>query len=206
MSDLLTVTRDIEAAPGVGWRYTVPETGVSLTGKWAKQLRQEVVRHMEANGVPVPEDFETVFNDAACRESGLGSPYCGKLKPKPPADQPFCTPGAIGRFVRTVRYAVTDRKVVGREEAERRIAICMSCPKAGKVGGCGACAGFGKLYRWAQKILKFNNFGVPEEKQHCLACCCVVELKALLYNSTLDKAEGDKRPPYWSECWRNQED
>jgi hypothetical protein len=204
MVDKLTVTRDIEAAPDSGWRYTVPETGETFRAKWAKDLRAQVRQHMEANNIPIPDDFEEMVNDAACRQSGLGAPFCGKLRPKTTGDEPVCGPGAVGRFIKTVRHAVTDRKVVDRAEAERRIAICMSCPKAGYVGGCGACAGFGRLYKWAKKILKLNGFGVPEDKQHCLACCCVIELKALLFNSTLNKAEGKIRPPYWNGCWRNE--
>ena len=58
MSDLLTVTRDIEAPPPPHWHYTVPETGVTFTANWARDLKAKVRAHLEANGLPVPADYD----------------------------------------------------------------------------------------------------------------------------------------------------
>ena len=202
---LLTVTRDIEAAPGVGWRYTVPETGVQLTGKWAKQLRQEVVRHMEANGVPVPEDFETVFNDAACRESGLGSPYCGRKRPdtRPEGEIVNLNFGHVAKFLRAVKYALAERKFVSREEAKRRVAICMECPLVTDVGDCASCYQVGKLYKFALWVTSKLVAQPPKGKRHCGACGCVCSIKATLPLPLLRKVDDKEevKPAYSETCW-----
>lgn len=195
----LTITRDVEAAPG-GWRYTVPETGLTLKAPYAKGLRKKVFDHMTANGLPIPADFEEWINDLICRESGHGAPYCGELKvserqtPLPPLSWALAV-----RFVSTILHAIKDRQFVTREEAERRVAVCMSCPLATSIGGCKGCS---TVFRQAEKVMKPLTIETEKGKSHCGACGCYITYKVWIDNPTLDKAEGRNRPAYWEGCWR----
>ena len=205
---MTSVLRDIESPPG-GWRVTVPQTGVTLTAPYAKTLRGKVIQHLVANGyeedVEDP-DFDEWFEDAACVESGHPEPFCGQPLPPLTEMQRLATPAKAVRFMRVMwNWLQSGGKPVPKEEAKHRAAICMECPKAGGMGGCWGCNWlFRKLGRWIAKDPDPVTF--PKEKRFCLACGgCILELKTLVPNDILDKAEKGERPDYWEKCWRNEE-
>ena len=197
MSDpLLTVTRDVEAPPG-GWRYTVPETGVELRSNYAKTLRVRVRAHLEANGLPVPDD--DTLNDAICRYNGFGAPFCGCSTPKPKAElRKHLTLATASRFVMTMMEVAKSRRFVSREEAERRMAVCMGCPLAVAIGGCEGCSA---VFRTINRLLRRSPVAADKGREFCGACGCLLKLKTLIPNDVLDRAETE-RPPYAEGCWR----
>ncbi len=200
MSDRLAVLRDMESPPG-GWRYTVSATDLTLKAPYAKTLRGKVLAHMEANSIPVPADFEEWVEDAMCRESGHGHPFCGNPPPVPAAGRAkVLSLGVAKRFVQTLWHVAKDREFVPLEEARRRAVVCMGCPLSGEIGGCRGC---GSILRKAEKVLSDYDLDIPEGKEFCMACGCYLKLKCFIDNATLDKAEL-VRPDYWGECWRTE--
>jgi hypothetical protein len=202
--DRLIVLRDLERPPEA-WRYTVPETGVTITADFYHLLYPLVVAHCRANSVPMGDDFDQIVEDGACRETTGAK--CGKPKPKPVAGMPLALLDTAERFIKSVWHALRDRQFVTREEAERRMAICLQCPlRTTRPGGCESCF---SILKKAVKLMEDKNpiKIEPDEdgtvRDTCGACQCLVLVKSLLPNSTLDKAEGDRRPPYWEKCWRN---
>lgn len=201
--DLLSVIRDINSPPG-GWRYTPPETGVTLTASFYGELRDKVVRHLRANGFEADED---VIQDGACRESPSVPPgWCRKRDPKPIAGMPIPLLSAVESFLRCTWQAILSRKFVPREEAERRLSVCMGCPMRGaSPGGCGGCY---DLLRKAKDLLGGKSALTiePDEdgtvRDTCQACLCVLPLKVFLTTPTLEKCEGERKPPYAPGCWR----
>lgn len=196
------VVRDFEGIPG-GWRYTVPETGFTVTGEFFKDLYSNVRRHCEANNLTAPhqEDIE----DAACRETAPGPSKCRKRPPKKQAGAlPYLTVALAERFLRSVWGVIKDRKIVSKEEAERRYKICTEdCPLATDVGGCwGGCSAIAKT---AEKLWAKNPLPDIEAKRVCSACGCLTRYKAWIPNATLDRAEKEK-PLYWEGCWRYRPD
>lgn len=202
------VIRDIEKPPG-GWKYTVPETGISVTGDFFSVLYKRVVDHRRANRLPVPDDYREFLEDAACRETQPPGSRCGERKPKPVGEKPIqhLMLNRVERFLKTVWQAILERKFVSKEEAERRVAVCLGCPmRTTMPGGCTGCY---TLVKKADAILRKNGAIRIEADEDgfvrdvCGACGCIIPLKAALDNGTLDRAEGDQRPPYWEGCWRN---
>lgn len=206
MSDLLTVTRDIEAPPPPHWHYTVPETGVTFTANWARDLKVKVRAHLEANGLPVPAD--EILNDAICRSSGLGSPYCGKLRrtQRPEGEIVGLNFGHVAKFLRAVKCALLGRKFVPREEALRRAAICLECPLATDVGDCASCYQVGKLHKRALRFVEKFGIRMPPEKRHCGACGCVNGVKSLISLDVLREVDDKEpvKPAYWENCWMRE--
>jgi hypothetical protein len=194
----LAVLRDVEAPPG-GWRYTVPETGVTITGAFFEETWRKVVRHHAANGLPEPSRERV--EDQSCRESSGVGTRCGPVKPKPVAGMlPHLTLGLVERFLKTVWETLKARDFVSLEEAERRAEICRSCPLA--TGGIGGCEGCFSLIRKAKDFVGTSPIKFEENKDACGACGCFLPAKILISNKTLDKAEGEQRPRYWEKCWR----
>lgn len=206
---LLAVLRDVESPPG-GWRYTVPQTGVTLTAPFFKPLYLKVVAHMSANGIEVGDDFREIVEDGACKETRPPGSWCSKRKPKPVAHgRPAALLIHVDRFLRSVWQALRDRKFVSREVAEKRMDICRRCPlRSDLPGGCQSCF---SLVKAALKFVERNPIQIePDEdgivRNACGACWCLLPAKVILPNSTLDKAEGSERPEYWEGCWRNKPD
>lgn len=198
--DLLTVQRDVNSPPG-GWKYTVPETGVTITAQFYHLLRQRVVQHLAANRVEVTDEMLLIIEDGACRETQPPGSWCARRPPKPVDGKlPFLTLEIAERFIKTVWQVVKERKFVSREEAERRLAICMSCPLATSIGGCEGCT---TLYKkMVEMIGKTNPLTVERGKEFCGACGCLLLAKSAIPNATLDRAEGSTKPRYHEKCWR----
>ena len=183
---------------------TVEETGLTITGPYAKQVRTKVLKHMVANSIPIPPDFEEWADDVMCRESGHGRPWCGAPPPPPVKGKAkFLTLGKAKRFLMTVLHVIRERKFVSEEEALRRAAICSECPLSGEIGGCRK--GCSAIFKTVARALPDNPVSPPREKEFCLACGCWIEAKVWLPNDTLDAAEGGDRPDYAPGCWRRPE-
>lgn len=187
--------------PPGGWRFTVPETGLLITGATPKVLTKKVRSHMEANSIEIPEPFREWFEDALCVQMNLGPKFCGRPAPVlPKGVMKGLTLGTAARFLRTMMKVLEDREFVGREEAESRVAICNSCPISGGIGGCAGC---NSILNKVDKLLQNDPLPVDPDKEYCLACGCKISLKCWIPNSTLDKAETE-RPDYWEKCWRHE--
>lgn len=198
--NLLTITRDLESPPG-GWKYTVPETGMTIQAPYGKMLRKRVINHLLANSLPVPD--EEVLTDAICRESGHGGPYCGVAQPPPPEGVRLMTWSQAKRFISTIMEVARDRQFVSPEEAERRAAICAQCPALTSVSGCRGCS---SVFRQAAQFIRGREVRFPKGKEFCGACGCYGPLKVLIPNGTLNRAEeGADKPQYEEGCWRLDE-
>lgn len=200
---LLTVLRDINSPPG-GWRYTPPQTGVTLTASHYSFLRDKVIRHLKANGFEVDE---AAIEDGACRETPAAGRWCGPAAPKPVAGMPVPLLAAVEAFLSCTWQAILARRFVPREEAERRLAICLTCPlRSDAPSGCGGCY---TLLRKAKDLMGGKSALTVEPdadgtvRDTCSACLCLLPLKVFMTSETLDKCEGDRRPPYQEGyCWR----
>lgn len=200
--DLLTVVRDVNSPPG-GWKYTVPETGVTITGSHYALLKSRVIQHLNANSLPVDEDL---IEHGACVETKPPGSWCSKREPKPIAGMPVPLLGAVEVFLKCIWAAIVGREFVPRAEAERRLGICMKCPLRGaSPGGCTGCY---TLLKKANSLLEDKGafvIAADEDgfvRDTCLACLCVLPLKVWLGDKTLNQCEGSSRPPYAAGCWR----
>lgn len=200
------VRRDVESPPG-GWRYTPPETGVTIQAPFFRDLFYKVRQHLAANNKENP--FREDVEDGACRETNPGGSWCGKRAPKPVEGKlPYLTLATAERFLRTIWYVFKERKLVPLEEAQRRIEICRGneekgiepCELIGNIGGCASCHG---LKAMLDKIMPKNPIPEDEEKKFCLACGCHAASKVWAPNKALDQAE-TKVPLYAPRCWRHK--
>lgn len=199
--DLLHVQRDIDGLPG-GWKYTVPETGITLTAPFSKLLMDRVVRHLKANGHEVDDTKLLLIEHGICEETKPPGSRCAKRPPKQiEGSLPNLTLGHLERFLKSIWHALIRRDFVSREEVERRVAICKSCPLL--TGGIGGCSGCYSLLRKSKNLIQKNPVQMDEGADVCGACGCYVPILTLLSNATLDRAAGEKMPRYKEgHCWR----
>lgn len=185
------IVSDISMPPG-GWKLTVPETGMTLRSNYAGSLMGKVNAHRAANGLPAMGQAE--FDDAACRESGHGAPWCTGVKnPRVPT-----TMDAVRRFLKTMLELAKRREFVSKEEHERRMEICRGCPAVGIEGlGCHGCI---SDLREVEKEVGTMPAG---NVLSCSRCLCLCWPKAWLTNGTMDEAEKSDPPDYAPGCWRH---
>ena len=199
---MIRVLNDSEAPPG-GWKLTVPQTGTTLQSPFIRTLRSQTLKHLAANGHEPRPDFDDWFEDAACRESGHREPFCGpNLPPLMDAQkQKLVTPGKAKRFLKAMLEVLRNRKLVSKEEVQRRRAICLACPMAGEIGACWGCFA---VFRRASRLLgKKHMESMPKEKRWCLCCGCHIPTKSMIPNDVLDHAE-EGEVEYPTNCWRLQ--
>ena len=203
--DLLTVVRDVNSPPG-GWKYTVPETGITITAPFWAVLKPRIIQHLTANRISVDDERMLQIENDACAETQPPGSWCQKRPPKPVAGMPIPLLGAVETFLKCIWAAIVRREFVSREEAQRRLDICMECPLRGaSPGGCTGCY---TLLKKANSLLEDKGAFVIEAdadgfvRDTCQACLCVLPLKVWLGDKTLNRCEGGKRPPYARGCWR----
>jgi len=187
---MISIASDTTMPPN-GWKLTVPETGVTVRANYAGSLLAKVNAHRTANGLEPMGRPE--FEDAVCRESGHGAPWCSGVKnPRPPT-----TMHRVRSFLRTMKVVVKERKFVSKEERERRMAICRACPLLSIEGlGCHGCVE--DLREVEKEVGPLPSGNVLA----CGACGCLVVLKSAIANESLDRAEAGQEIAYHESCWR----
>lgn len=186
----ISIGSDTEMPPG-GWKLTVPETGKTFHAPYANSLRRKVNDHRAANGLPAMGQAE--FEEAACRESGHGSPWCmGVAKPRP-----VTTMDAVRRFLKTMLVLAKKREFVTKEEHARRMEICRGCPASSIEGlGCHNCVQDLRAVEKEVGTMPEGNVLV------CTRCSCVCWAKSWLSNAVMDEAEAGEKIEYHPDCWR----
>lgn len=87
--------------------------------------------------------------------------------------------------------------VVSQEEAERRAAICITCPHNKPVAGCFGCHGVGEII---SRIIDNKKTSVDQNLHQCSACHgCMLGPKVFLPREVINTdAYKDKLPSF---CW-----
>lgn len=105
------------AVPHGGWRYTVPETGVTLRASSLDGLELAVLEHCVANRIPVKPHRKQTITNAVCEQS---PGFCNHQDP------------TIRSMAKSFAHAMLDWarsgfKVVDKEQFEARLKLCDDC-------------------------------------------------------------------------------
>jgi hypothetical protein len=178
----------------------VAETGVTVSAGSINKLKSSVANHMAANRIEIPRDFDELIEDTACRNLGDGkNQWCAERKPEVPMPGRSKWRAAdVVRFLKTVTaWGLKEGfKFVPIEEAERRAAICATCPMNTLVQGCMGCSGVGTLV----KMIRGSTRTSQDAKLHtCEVCGCFLQVKVLVPPGVIDNTGLDY--PSW--CWQN---
>jgi hypothetical protein len=182
--------------PGQGiendWRYVQPETGAVFTSFSYWGLKEVVQKHRQAMELDQAPGWEERFQDDLCKQNEE-APCIGRPKG---LDGRKLSLQDLRRFMNTL--ANWDGTLVSREEAERRAAICSTCPKNQFVRGCWGCSGFVKQ---VVKLLQGNS-GTTRDRalESCSVCGCVLRAKVWMPLESVDNT-GLEYPEH---CWQRQ--
>lgn len=180
-----------------GWFYPVEQTKVVLVSVGWKTLVKETREHLRGNDLPVPPDLNEQMMAWYC--STVGGVACGE----PPPVAPHDLRALAERFLRTAKKFVFDGgQKVPQEEAERRAAICATCPKNTHADWCSGCF-LTSLTASAVKMVSGWTTSQDAKLQSCSVCGCRLSLKTHLSLESMRYRELDGLWP--DHCWAKPE-
>ena len=159
--------------PGEGtdneWRYVQPESGAVFNGFSYWQVKDAVEAHRRAMGYDLSDGWEERFQHDLCKQNE--EVLCTD-RPAKPRGQRRLTLQDLKRFMLTASKWTGE--FVPVEEAERRAAICSTCPKNVTVAGCYGCSG---ILAMATKFLGKRKTSRDDALQGCDICGCALKVK-----------------------------
>ena len=185
---------DTMQTPPGGWRYEQPETGTVLTASGYVELCGKIKIHRAANGLS-QNDPEMDVRGYICAKY----PDLCKIPPTYEEKTSFGV-GDVRAFLNTVVEAVKRRgedAFVSMAEADRRAAICVTCPLNKTIPGCYGCASLapliveavsGRSSKWQGKL------------RQCGICGCALAAKVHLTRGLIFETQAKEYAfPSW--CW-----
>lgn len=205
------IVNNIRETPPGYWRYLVPETGRRFPdpkldpGKQylsPDQLLSDLVKHYQANGIPVPGNLFLLVQDQLCRL--LPPDRCSYTSP---TDKPveirhgFTFAQVIEGTKTLIGWQLNGRQKASVETMNSRAAICARCPYNANPPGCATCNS--PLTALVNSFVGQVKSQYDSVLQSCLAGCGC-SLKALIQmpqDLITEKAKEyqDRLPEY---CWQ----
>jgi hypothetical protein len=178
--------------PTGGW--WVQWEGQKVTGgDWHNLVRNCEKLTTSLGGVPAP-DFSFQVEDTLCQRLA-GDTAC---KPCSQVSQTISF-NSIVRWVTAMYNFVANNRfeLVEQDEAERRAAICASCPYQVSTAGCWGCKGIAGML---PAIAGARKTSYDAQLQACNVCGCY---NAVSVHLPVNVQNGDDLPfPQW--CWKVQ--
>lgn len=187
--------------PRGGWSIHIPETDTTLNSVHPSELLSKVRVHLESNGLDWGRDWKDKVWDMVCEQnSGVECEDSEGVKVR------GWDGNDLNRFLKTMWTAWKDGvEPVSQEEQNRRISICLSCPKITN-GACAACTGiahFISQFTIGRKLEKHPDV----YNKICSECKCNIESKTMFPVSVLKEVDQkmQSQPDYHSSCWMREE-
>lgn len=108
----------------------------------------------------------------------------------------------VTRFLGTLRHFIANGgQLVDRAKAERRAAICASCPRNVPIKGCMGCSG---LIPKIMKLTQGAKTTLDNKLMGCAVCGCQLKAKVHMPNEVIESDDtGGLEFPEW--CWMHRD-
>ena len=190
-----------DGIPG-GFRYTQPESGVTLVAGSIDSLMARVADHRRANNYPIGPEFKQQLVDEVCENS-------------PSA----CVDVPAAQVVRNKRLTIWDalkftglmindllqgRPMETKGEATRRAGICSQCPDNVQPEGCRAGTDK-KVQKLVETLAGAESTPYNEQLKSCKHCGCLNRAQVWfpldILKSNMNQEQVDALP---DNCWKKQ--
>jgi hypothetical protein len=186
-----------QAPPG-GWRYTVPETGKTISGSTEGIVIDGVQNHYSSNNIPGPVNLSRLIEKQICRERPN---YCGSTEPHLVSHSLSRNIATIVMGTRTIgAWLFSGRRRVEQQLAEERAVTCSECPQ-NQVVNCTACHG-DLLAPVIENIVAGGTTKVGHLLNACMICGCAIKAKIWVPHDIIESNMPDtilKELP--ANCW-----
>lgn len=184
-----------------GGFWTVVLGNVEVKQPHISAFKQRAFAVMEAAGMDTSEGWAMRLFDEVCRQHP--DMPCREI-----GEQEVVTGwDDVRRFFNTLGDLLGSSKpLVSEEEQERRIAICLKCPKNASLGNCSMCGWFGRKLSELAGGRKIKDEPLVH-RRGCASCGCELGTKTAYPIDVLKMV--DKRLPLKSEydvsCWMRED-
>jgi len=202
--------------PPRGWRARQPETGTVLKGATLRTLIKEVQVYRTANKLPIETNIRRQVEIQVCSTMSEDDVihYCTYLDAddlKNPAKlrQHRSTITDLENFGKAVKAvletASSNQELhVPQEEADRRAAVCASCPKNIPIANCWGCGTLGAVYR---SIAGRKSSSHDHRLHSCDVCGCDNKTQVHFTGEVLRLAaekQGVMGAEFPNWCWKRE--
>jgi len=198
---MLKIT-DTSTSPPGEWKWTEPSTGYTIRARAYSEFLRLVYNHRLGNlGLDIGEGWKERFEDDWCKQNNLdGTPFCEDgTYYAPSEDRPLHWSDVVRFLHSMLQWLSGGRKLVEQDEAERRAAICATCPMNTQLDvSCPGCVKLGQLIAET----KGNRSSSIDDKLHvCRVCRCELKTKIWFPQEAIAK-KGLDFPP---NCWHHDQ-
>ena len=194
---MLTIV-DKQLIPPGEFRYQQPETGFKVQTRSWSQMLQQVHSHRVANfGCDIEAGWQARLEHDYCLQNSLdGTQWCSDEKYSAPDESRPLHWSDIQRFLFSmIQWVAGGRKLVEQDEAERRAAICATCPN--NVDLHVACPSCVKLDALIAETKGDRATSLDASLRNCEVCRCFLPTK--VWYPTEAIAKKGLSFPEW--CW-----
>jgi hypothetical protein len=187
--------------PETGRRFPDPEKDRGKHYLSLPDLINDLTRHYQANGIPVPGNLSALVQDQLCR---LLPP--DKCHYDSPGDKPVPTFHITGEQVITgtkslVSWQLNGRPKVTLETSNERSAVCVRCPLNVHPAGCATCNS--PLHAIVNSFVGSRQGAYDSSLYACAICGCslkaLVQMPQEVVREKLSPEQEAALPDY---CWQ----
>ncbi len=148
------------------------------------------------NGGDLAPGWENRLGTLVVEQNPIATKHCS-VEPKYANYRYKITGGNVMNFLRTMTdFLSNGGSFVDSTEADRRSAICASCPHNNEAKGCSVCL---SIARRVSTLIKGKTSSHDADLKNCDRCGC--ELKAKIW-FPLESLKNSKSLPLSDECWQ----
>lgn len=198
----------MESPPG-GHKFHVEQTGTWIPKEGShhaySDLRDEVVRHFNANRIPLPPDLDAVIQTQRCRT--LPSGWCRDDQGKPwlHGGGSQLTLASLRQATLTfVHWLMKGGKRVDDAEIHRRSLICSTCPYNRMPDECVTCGG-SEVRQLLNEVVGGDRQPLDDRLNACMICGCGLKAKTRVPLDAIQKAMSKEQVELFpAHCWLKQ--
>jgi hypothetical protein len=196
-------------SPNGHFTMTVPATGFRISHYDYTSFVNLYLGHLRDRGIQVEPNWEETMQDELCRQNN----WKGVCESIPENVEKPVSAADLKNFLKTVADLIDnavygEETFVAQEEANRRAAICKTCPENihGIIQWCSFCPG-GVL----KALNKFFGYFRPRQTElttpddnhlfACRVCHCSNSAQVHVSTSILKRVKGDYQYP--DHCWKH---
>jgi hypothetical protein len=193
----MRVPKDSLIPPG---GHHIEIDGIKIEGSSYQEVAEKLLRYRLENSLPPGNPLGEVL-DYTCNK---WPHFCSDTSPVAPANRPATSmatrvTGWMAALYRTLRGTNIDHSYVGQAEADRRAAVCLSCPfHVEWRRGCSSCI------EGTQRIGHTFRGGRQAANESKLMSCSIIghEAKTAVWVKTPPPLTAEEHGALPEHCWR----
>jgi len=159
------------STPPGGWEYKQPESGRVFKHYSYEAWTNAIREHRLGNGYLMTADWQLELQDQLCKKNPNLFPGTCRRVNMLGRKRRFSFGATMSFLGMLWKWLRDGRPMVEQEEAERRAAICVTCPYNQPLQhSCGAC--FSSMLKWISKIVGDRKTENDDKLGSCGICSC----------------------------------